>query len=307
MQKLSILPILFMLITGPMSSFSTTHPSSLTRSGTEISGVSPYYYGPNAFPIPEIPDSTSSKIQAGIYTDIIFGTRKDLTLDAGIHLRFPLWTQRVNLSAWWTVREWWHNSETSMDVFGIPADEREMAKSGTCGGDIYISTDILALTELKYRPSLIVRCAFKTASGGHSYEHRYYDSPGYFFDATALKSFSLIADRLTVRTGASVGFLCWQTGQNRQNDAVMVGIKASLRYGHWEISEAFNGYIGWESGSCVNGDMAHDAPLSLRTYLGYQFNKIALGLQYQAGVHDYPYHQFRFSATWLIPVPLYHR
>ena len=120
------------------------------------------------------------------------------------------------------VMEWYRNSDENMDVCRIPEEHREDARKGHLSGDVYVSTDIQVLKEKRWRTDWVVRAALKTASGGEYYHARYYDSPGYFFDTSLGKSFSLGRDAKwnhRLRGALSTGFLCWQTDNGRQNDA----------------------------------------------------------------------------------------
>lgn len=62
---------------------------------------SPYYFGPNSFPIPEIHNGkVLDEIRIEIYNDTYFGEYYDEAFIPSIKLVFPLFSNRVNLSAW---------------------------------------------------------------------------------------------------------------------------------------------------------------------------------------------------------------
>ena len=69
--------------------------------GPETSMVSPYYFGPNAFPVPDMLDGTvQPDLRIELDGNHYFGTRGDHTTDLTLKVNIPLFTDRVNLSAW---------------------------------------------------------------------------------------------------------------------------------------------------------------------------------------------------------------
>lgn len=294
-----IFAAVFAISAFPQSPDEVSAPATGSRS--MATKVSPYYYGPNAFPIPDILDRTSPDLLVRLAADDYIGRRGDNTADAEIKVSVPLWTRRANLSLWWVVREWFRNTDLNMETSGIVPGEWEFARSGSCGGDIYVSADLQILEEKKYRPDLTLRATLKTASGGHSHHRRFYDSAGYFFDAAAAKTIPLSSD-WSLRFAVSAGFLCWQTDNGRQNDAFLFGIRAGARFRNWSLSETFGGYSGWESGACIDGHLAHDKPMSLKTVLQYSVGKFDIIAQYQYGLDDYPYQQLRLALAYHIPL-----
>jgi hypothetical protein len=199
------------------------------------------------------------------------------------------------------VMEWYRNSDENMDVCRIPEEHREDARKGHLSGDVYVSTDIQILKEKRWRPDWVVRAALKTASGGEYYHARYYDSPGYFFDTSLGKSFSLGRDAKwnhRLRGALSTGFLCWQTDNGRQNDAVQFGAMIKWENRYFSLSETFAGYSGWEHNASNGGDQAHDVPMVLRTDMIVHVKQFDIVAAYQYGLHDYPYHQVRLGVAY---------
>ncbi len=76
----------------------------------ETTMISPYYFGPNAFPIPEIVDQTSSVLKVEAEANYFKGRRNDHTTDFTLRAVIPLWTSRANLSVWLPVMEWYRHS-----------------------------------------------------------------------------------------------------------------------------------------------------------------------------------------------------
>jgi hypothetical protein len=161
---------------------------------------------------------------------------------------------------------------------------------GSLTGDIYVSTDIMLLTQEKQAVDLALRAALKSASGG-AYEYaRYYDNAAYFFDVAVGRKFVFPGEKCSLKLAASTGFLCWQTDNGRQNDAVMYGIKAMLQAGRLGASIEYGGYIGWE------GD--GDAPMTIKANASWAIGAVDVNVGYQVGLIDWPFHQVRVGATY---------
>ena len=92
----------------------------------------------------------------------------------------------------------------------------------------------------------------------------------------------------------SAGFLCWQTANGRQNDAVMYGALASLKTGPFNAELNYGGYVGWEGKG--------DRPMTLKTKLSWSFGRCSLNAMYQVGFMDWPFHQIRLGATYSFPL-----
>ena len=261
--------------------------------------VAPAYFGPNAFPVPDMSDGTTSgSLKVELYGDGFVGTTasspsEDLTFDVFAKATIPLFTDRVNLVVWMPVVEWYRSGPEVNALRRIQEPDRWI--SGVDSGDAYISTDILLLDEQKRGCGLVVRAALKTASGNSYGTARVYDSPGYFFDLTAGRNIKVSADGRTVfRVAMTAGFLCWQTGLGRQNDAVMYGALAALSHGPFKAEVNYGGYVGWEGKG--------DRPMTLKTKLSWSFGRFSLNAMYQAGFVDWPFHQVRLGATWSCPI-----
>lgn len=74
----------------------------------EPTGIAPAYFGPNAFPVPEMLDGrTQSYLRLEIAGDDYFGYEEDKTVDLFARAYIPLFTERVNLTLWMPVQEWY--------------------------------------------------------------------------------------------------------------------------------------------------------------------------------------------------------
>ena len=195
----------------------------------ETTGIAPAYFGPNAFPVPDMLDGrVQNHLRVEIAGDGYFGFQGDKTADVFARLFIPLFTDRVNLTVWMPMMEWYELTPERIATCRVPDS---LAHSGSGAGDAYFSTDIQILRDKKLAPDIALRAACKSASGGQYELARHYDCPGYFMDLSLGKSWYLgerqASDEVKaveLRVAGSVGFLCWQTDNGRQNDAVMYGL-----------------------------------------------------------------------------------
>lgn len=250
--------------------------------------IAPAYFGPNAFPVPEMSDdAVSGNLHLSLRGDYFMGDYGDHTGSLMATLRIPLFSSRVNLVAWMSVVERYSLSESWIRHAPITHDT---PRRGWTTGTVFLSTDILLWREGKYRPAITVRACLRTAAEKDMKAARNYDCAGYFFDAAMGKEFFLDKGMLrSLRIAASGGFLCWQTGNGRQNDATMYAVKLTARFEHITISQDLRGYAGWEHDG--------DCPMVTKTAVNARFGRYTPYLEYQKGLKDYPYQQFSMGLT----------
>lgn len=248
--------------------------------------ITPYYFGPNAFPVPEILDGTEVALRGEMWSDYSRGhltSDPDQAADLGFKLVVPFWTGRVNLSIWGQFREWYWDTPSVREIRRV--DPSKPLK-GNAMGDAYISTDILCLREgLKY-PGITLRVAVKTASGDSYSTARYYDSAGYFFDVCLFKNFMWDENAFFPGMKVSVGggFLCWQTDNGRQNDATLLAAAVTMYSKVADLKMQVGGYRGWER--------HHDFPVAFKASItGHAWKYVNPVLRCQVGINDYPFFQ----------------
>ena len=255
------------------------------------SKIAPGYFGPNAFPVPEMSDgTTSARWKAELYSDHFRGTLgepgDDYTTDIFARLTIPLFSPRANLVIWGPLYEFFHSGTSVNGYRRIPY---EGDVDYHTPGDIYVSTEFQPLVYEQHGVDMTVRAVLKSASGDRYEYARYYDSPGYFFDATFGRGFTL-SEKVVTRIALSGGFLCWQTDNGRQNDAVMYGALASLAAGPASLKVQYGGYVGWERDG--------DCPMTLRADLAWAFGDMSLTAGWQMGFQDWPFQQLRIGVQY---------
>lgn len=254
--------------------------------------IAPAFFGPNAFPVPEMSDgTTSSRLKLELYSDHFFGTTTsaadDYTTDIFARLTIPLFSPRANLVIWGPLYEFFH---TGAEVNSY----RRLPHLGDVDyhspGDFYVSTDFQPLIQDRHHLDMTIRAALKSASGDRYEYARYYDSPGYFFDASFARGFTFGNGNYNLRVALSGGFLCWQTDNGRQNDAVMYGALLAFTLGDLMLKTQYGGYVGWEQYG--------DSPMTIRADLSWAIGDLSLNLGYQYGFNDWPFHQVRMGLSY---------
>jgi hypothetical protein len=274
------------------AAISMTAQTSLDLSDFAVpSKIAPGYFGPNAFPVPEMSDgSTSAQWKVEIYSDHFFGTMgesgEDYTTDIFARLTIPLFSPRANLVVWGPLHEFFHTGPSVNSIRRLPF---EGDVDYHTPGDIYVSTEFQTLVQDRHGLDMTIRTVLKSASGDRYEYARYYDSPGYFFDATFGRGFEL-SENVRTRIALSSGFLCWQTDNGRQNDAVMYGVLASLDAGAAFLKVQYGGYVGWERDG--------DCPMTLRADLGCNIGAFSVKAGLQKGFKDWPFNHFRIGVEY---------
>lgn len=267
---------------------------------------SPRYFGPNAFPVPRMGDGkVNDKLTVDAAIEQYWGFGDNAT-DINLRVDIPLYPKYVNLSLWMVPVEYFN---TSIHV----RNERRMRiedPKGWAIGDLYIQTGIQILRDRPKAPDIMINLTMKTASGNPLVAARYYDAPGYFFDATVGKTFSLGKNDHVVDLSVSgrAGFLCWQTirmnyeahGLAMQDDAFLYGLRLGLTTKKWQFETDFSGYTGW----LHNGD----SPMVLRATASRNFPKgNTLYVSGLLGFRDYRYYMVSIGYRFSTKINLYER
>lgn len=258
-------------------------------------GISPQYFAPNAFPVPDILKNTTDKLEFELMASGALGhltEDTDRTLSADFTFHIPMWTDKVNFSAWGYLYECYYDPESTQAARRVnPVFDTH----GSLNGDLYFSIDARVLNEGRIHPCIVLRMALKTASGGQFYKARSYDCPGYFFDASFSKKYAFGHGR-GISAALSSGFLCWQIDNGRQNDAVMYGISIAYFSEKVKVSTDFGGYIGWR------GD--GDTPMTLKIRADIIPNRMfSPFIAYQHGFMCWPFDQLKIGVKGTISFP----
>lgn len=261
----------------------------------EPSGTSPNFFGPSAFPVPDMVKNTTDRIRLQVNTDVAWGNlapTTDYASTLGFDIRIPLFTERVNLSVWGQVHEWYWDTPEVREARGV---DPKYNLNGDCSGEAYLSADVLLVKERKLLPSLTMRVALKTASGDDYEKARYYDAPGYFFDACATKNISLGGVFFkSISASLNFGFVCWQKDIGCQNDAWLYAGSLALDTKLARLSVDLGTYAGQEH--------YFDKPAMFKSRLDFLPDRmVSFFFLYQKGVRDWPFQQARVGLTVALP------
>jgi hypothetical protein len=249
--------------------------------------ITPGYLGPNALPVPEV--------KKGI---VPAGTNFELGLDFHFMKGDP--TQNIFAK----YRHSFANDKIAVELYGVALEHYAMSDTirderiardkdgkGLAIGDFYFST-LVQLVKGKKFPDTMFRIAGRTASGGKLEAARYSDSPGYFFDFSFSKEYYGKDERMSFQPFASFGFYSWQTNDdlNLQNDALMYGAGADLKWLRWSVSNSLSGYSGYKK--------ERDQPMVYTFDLNRRLKRNTLRLQYLYGLRDWKYQTIKLSYIW---------
>ena len=102
------------------------------------------------------------------------------------------------------------------------------------------------------------------------------------------------AKGVELRVAGSAGFLCWQTDNGRQNDAVMYGLQMLMKSQYVSFRTTWSGYVGWEN--------MGDRPMIIKGRLCGHAKGFEPYVEYQYGIKDYPFHMVRVGLAYDIAV-----
>jgi len=268
----------------------------------EPTGIAPLYFGPNAFPVPDMLTGwTDGNLQVELAGEGYFGKAGDKTGGLFGRLTVPLFTEWASLSVWMPLQEWYTMTPERQTQCRL---QDTAVSTGHGAGDVYISTNIQLLSgnfrcfeeyaNKWWIPGLALRVGVKTASGGEFGRARHYDDPGYWFDLTLGERLTPEESAVELDVAASTGFLCWQTDNGRQNDAVMYGLQLKMHSKYVSLTTSWSGYAGWE----YHGDR----PMVVKATLAGHAKGFEPFLTYQYGIKDYPFQQIRVGLKYNFPL-----
>jgi hypothetical protein len=253
--------------------------------------LSPAYMGPNAFPIPDIRQGEiKNKLEFESAIEGHFNSHEQ-TENLYTRLSIPLLKNKVELAVFVVPYEIYSYDTLIRDE----RFSRNYEGKGHANGDLYISTNIQLIKDRVNWPDLMLGINLKTASGNDFGSARYSDSPGYFFNLNAGKTYTLKNKKqlASIRFYAMLGFYVWQTNlaDHMQDDALLYGAGFRLNYKSFHWSNEVGGLYGYLN----NGDK----PFVARTkWQSNRAKKLNFGLQFEYGIKDYNFRSIRFSLLY---------
>jgi hypothetical protein len=250
---------------------------------------SPGYFGPNALPVPSIPDG-----RLGIKSELEFGwagffAPGETTLNGFSRLRYIIGKGLAAFELKYVFLEYYKTDTLLRDE----RFARSFDVEGFAVGDVHIATMITLVRDKKW-PDMLLRVNLQTASGSKLSDARYIDAPAYYFDLIFGKDLINRKEKpYQLRLYGNMGFYAWQTGYavNRQNDALLAGIGFALIKDKHRLSAETTGYFGYLE--------ERDQPIVQR--LSYQFNEgnTVFKLSFQKGLQDIFYNNLNISLVYV--------
>ena len=138
----------------------------------EFSGVSTRYFGPYAFPVPDLLDG---RIHDGLHVelsgDAVAGRaggreNRDWTFAPTFRLSVPLWTDRASFTIWGEFHEFYFDTPATRAARNLAPGALPL--KGNDSGNLYFGIEIQALKERRLVPSVAVRASTLSATTCHA-------------------------------------------------------------------------------------------------------------------------------------------
>ena len=237
---------------------------------------SPRYFGPNAFPMPELRNgSINTRWEAELRGEYHSYTG-DRVKDIFMRIFMPVANGIAGFEVSYVLYEYYNTSPETVS-------ERHAAgtswKTGA-HGDVIISSFYQLLKSDKWM-DIMVEGSLKTASGNRLADARYTDAATYWFNVNIGRDLFVNTSKTTsVRMLGLAGFYCWMTNDyvHRQNDAIIYSAGISGNHRNLSVDADLTGIYGYKN----NGDR----PLQLRTKVNYEYRNNILSLRYKHGMKD---------------------
>jgi len=240
---------------------------------------SPRYFGPNAFPLPELRSGRLSNYYEVEVRGEYHFFKGDQTKDLYGRLFIPVAESRAGLEVSFIFYEYYNMTpETVAERHAAGQSWNEGAR-----GDVIVSSFYKLFKDNKWA-DILCEATLKTASGNRLADARHTDAASYWFDFNIGRFLMKNTDASSfIRIQGLAGFYCWMTNDivHRQNDAFLYAAGLSLGYKNLTVQADIVGFKGYLN----NGDR----PLILRSMLNFTCKKNRLSLRYKQGVHDFLY------------------
>lgn len=258
-----------------------THDWDHVTHWTRYLVYSPALLGPNALPVPPLEQGridTLGRFEPGGRGHVATG---ETTLDATVKLHLPFAGGRVAVGLDWMALEHYVMDTVTRDL----RRARDRDGRGVSTGDVNLNTLLQLVPEREGRMGLLLRMRLRTASGNNLEGARHTDAPGYSFDLSTGRWYTVGNSWLKrLRPHATLGFLVYQTNREDyfQNDCLLYGLGIVADHGRWWSELSLAGYAGYLN--------EQDRPMELRGALewrGDARNAWRVGLFH--GVNDRPW------------------
>ena len=254
--------------------------------------MSPAYFGPNAFPVPDIKQGLlQNNLQIETALEGHYNSHEQ-TNNLFTKIFIPLLKDKVGIQLSMVPIEFFSHDTVIRDE----RFSRNYEGTGSAFGDLYISTQIQLLKDHPKWPDLLLGINLRTASGDEFGSARFADAPGYYFDLSAGKTFAFKnSSNNSIRIYAMLGFYVWQTNlaDHIQDDALLFGAGFQVQSKSFSLSNELGGFYGYLN----NGDR----PIVLRSRIQSKRDKsLNFSFQFEHGLQDYNFRSIRLSLIYRI-------
>lgn len=251
--------------------------------------LSPGFMGPNALPVPPFHKGLIKQEYQWENSFDYYFAKGDKTYNWFTRIYLPLGDGRVAVEGYYVPVEYFETSPEIREMRRV----RSQDSKGFAAGDVYLSTLIQVAKDHPKLPDIVLNMTMRTASGVRLKDARFTDTPGYYFDVSASKTYE--RGLWTIRPHVLGGFYVWQTydPKYRQNDAIQFGGGLDLEKGDFSIKQTVGGYWGYVG----NGDF----PIVYSAEFEKTFKKFKLLFRYQYGIRDFPFQGLRLGLNWYLP------
>ncbi len=248
--------------------------------------ISPGYLGPNALPVPETTKGVLGRDHFFAFSASHHFHIGDPTSDLSGKIYLPFADGKIAFELQGVIIEKYNFS----DDIRIERRARVLEGKGTTVGDLYVTTHLQLSRDRKF-PDTAFRFSARTTSGGDLKAARFSDHPGFYFDFSFSKPFSL-GSMVSLRPYSMLGFHSWQTNyiHTLQNDALLYGAGADLTVGNYRVGGGVSGYSGYQK--------IKDRPQILWAQAGYDWKQYVATIDWSGGLRDWEYQTVRFTMAY---------
>lgn len=239
---------------------------------------SPGYLGPNALPVPDVAQAKLGTKPSFIVSGEYHKGRGEMAVNPLLNINIPIAKGAAALDFIYRPLEYYETEQW----IGLERRVRYSACKGTAKGDLYIGTLVQLFKQDKAPVDAVMEIYFKTTTGKGLANARHIDAPGYYFDLNVGRTFVKKDNGFLrkVRVSGIGGLYVWQADfdNNRQNDAILYGLRTDASFPFFDMSLSWAGYSGYMN--------LRDNPMVVRCTIEKKIKHLSLFLRYQKGLRD---------------------
>lgn len=242
----------------------------------------PRYFGPGAFPIPEIRENVAERFEIEVRGEYHYYSG-DKTKDLFARVMIPVVKGKVAVEISAVVFEdFLLTPETRDERFAAAVEIDPL----TYNGDIILSSFFQLLKDPEWA-DIMLSLNLKTASGGRLSHARFTDAATYWLDVKLGKElYRNEAGKASFSVHGLGGVYTWLTNSkaNHQYNAFHYGIGFIAKLGNFTLQSDLSGIHGYDNDG--------DRPVVFRNNLTYEYKKNGLSLRYWHGMKDRLYETY---------------